>query len=125
MNLISMTIVGTASQDLYKRARRLKGLVRSAIGDIAHEGEEFIKKNYLEGQALHKITGELHGSVQAFYAGDKGSWFIKKGVRVRGNLNYVAKWIGTSKEFMRPGFDRFLASKDIAAQVAAKVDKSL
>jgi HPt (histidine-containing phosphotransfer) domain-containing protein len=123
--LVDVLIVGNAPEELHRKAKRLKSLVRAAIGDVAHEGEDFIKRNFLQGQAVRKVSGELHESVQAFWAREKDSWWIKKGVRVRGNLNYVAQWIGTSREFMRPGFDRYMASRDVVARVAAKLENNL
>lgn len=102
----SMEVSGSAEKATLGVRASLHTLAPSLIGDVAHEAVDFIKERYLRGQALNYITGETYGHVKAYYV--KGEWWIRPGVGVAGCHNYLAKWVGTEREFMKPGFERFL-----------------
>jgi hypothetical protein len=122
---LGATITDGATERLHKDALRISGIVRSAIGDIAHEGEDFIRRNFMQGQAIRKLSGETADSVRAYFAREDHSWYIRYGVRVKGHLNYIARWAGTKHEFLKPGFDAFIATKNLENEISRKVEAEL
>ncbi len=125
MSLIKRTVSGDA-QDRIDRSRvYLESWVRSAVGDVAHEAGDYIKRYYLSGQALDVRSGLTRRSIKQFYDKREKAWYLRPGVGVRGSLNYLAKWIGTDKEFMVPGFKSFMAVRDIEGDIMKKIEAKL
>ncbi len=124
-DFLGATITDSATESLHADAIKIGSYVRTAIGDTAHEGSSFIKKNFMTGRAIRKLTGETYDSVQAYFAREDHSWYIRYGVRVKGHLNYIARWAGTKHEFLKPGFDAFVATKDLESEIARKVEARL
>ena len=117
-------ISGTAVRATGRVLSALGTLSPVEVGDMAHEAVEFIRNNYLRGQALERITGETYESVHAYYV--NGEWWIRPGVGIAGCLNYLARWVGTDREFMRPGFDRFLQGRgrtNMLESMTARIEK--
>lgn len=125
MSLIKRQIEGDALDRVGRSSALLETWIRSATGDIAHGAGEYIKRGYLIGQALSKRSGLTYGSVKQFYAKREKAWYLRPGVGVRGSLNYLAKWIGTDKEFMKPGFDAYLNSWDVEGAIIKKIEAKL
>ncbi len=103
----------------------LQTLAPSLVGDVAHEGADYIRQRYLRGQALNYITGETYGHVKAYYDRALGEWWIRPGVGIPGSHNYLARWVGTDREFMKPGFEAFLNQrKKVEDAVRDRVEAS-
>lgn len=101
-------VSGSAEKATLGVRASLATLAPSLIGDVAHEAVDYIRQRYLRGQALNYITGETYEHVNAYYDRARREWWIRPGVGVPGSHNYLAKWVGTEKEFMKPGFEAFL-----------------
>jgi len=90
-----------------ERIRRLGGslgpIMRYSASEIADDLAFFIRETFLTGRALEKRTKETYGSVKGYEAsrGPEGH-YVDFGVGVNGHLNYLHRWNGTSREFMRP-----------------------
>jgi hypothetical protein len=123
--MLKVEISGDAQERIERARDHIQGWITTFTGDIAQEGSAFIKDRYLRGQALRRLTGETFGSVKQFYVKKTRTWYIRPGVGVRGSLNYLARWIGTDREFMQPGFDRFLATKDVELGMIKRLEKQL
>ena len=109
--------------------KRLNSWVSFALSEEANDYAEYVKANYLMGNPVRRITGELHGSVKAWTSrksrnGIRGL-YVRPGVGIQGSLNYLAKWAGTPLEFMRPSFAEFSAGERILRAVKSNVDKQL
>jgi hypothetical protein len=122
---IHTEVSGDASRRAANAAKNIKNWVRTATGDIANEAGRYIKNNFLHGRALNLITGQTHDSVKQWYSKKDDSWYIRPGVGITGSLGYLAKWIGTSHEFMAPGFKEFLGTRDVSQEIAKKVERRL
>lgn len=125
MSLINRQIEGDAQDRVGRASALLESWIRSATGDLAHEAGDHIKRSFLSGQNLSARSGVTRGSVKQFYDKREKAWYLRPGVGVRGSLNYLAKWIGTDKEFMKPGFDAYLNSKDIEGEIIKKIEAKL
>lgn len=99
--------------------------VNGSIGDIAHELIPFIQQRYLSGQALNRITGRTSDSVKAWYSKKRRSWFVRPGIGIPGNLNYLAQWAGTEHEFMKPGLAAYLAVHDVKNRMLKDIDRRI
>lgn len=109
MSNIALSIKWANDTAIEKMAHKLNSTVQHVVGNGAHDACEYIKNTFLTGRALAKRTGETYDSIQVFYDKQVKSWYIKAGVGINGHLNYLFKWIGTSKEFMRPGWEEYLS----------------
>ncbi len=109
------------------RLKKLRGgmkhAVNGALGDVSHEAVKFIKQNFLQGQALKKITGETYEHVGQYYAKETGEWFIRPGIGVDGCQNYLARWLGTDKDFMHRGFEAYVSGVNVVERVDNALEK--
>lgn len=76
------------------------------VSQVAEEYADWVRDRYLSGQVLRKLTGETYESTKFFKLQD-GAFGVRPGVGVPGNLNYLHRWIGTRKEFMKPSARAF------------------
>lgn len=106
-----------------KVGNQLSRTVIRAEGDIAKKGATYIKRNYLRGQAMRKRTGETYNHLKLFYSKKEKAWYIRPGVGVKGSQNYLARYIGTKREFMKPGWASYLAQTDAQGYIARKLQK--
>lgn len=109
--------------------KRLKSWVSFALSEEANEYAEYVKLSYLSENPVKRRTGELYYSVRAWTSkkarnGIRGL-YVRPGVGIQGSLNYLAKWVGTPLEFMRPALAEFNAGDRIARAVKTNVDKQL
>lgn len=123
--MLHIEITGDAPKRAKSAEKYIKTWIRSAIGDLAHDAIQFIKDNYLVGQALNRRSGLTCNSVKQFWVKNEQAWYLRPGVGVPGSQNYLARWIGTPREFMRPGFERYLASRDPEGLIAKKIEGKL
>lgn len=114
-----------AAKKYEKAAKTLDTWIKIGVGDYAHDFIPYVQQNYLHGQALKRLTGETEESVNTWYSKRKKTWFVRPGIGIAGSLNYLGKWVGTSKEFMRPAFAAFSASNDLEKKIAEKIKRNL
>ncbi len=109
--------------------KRLNSWVSFALSEEANDYAEYVKANYLMGNPVRRITGELHGSVKAWTSKKSRNGirrlYVRPGVGIQGSLNYLAGWAGTPLEFMRPSFAEFSTGERILRAVKRNVDKQL
>ena len=119
--------LGIDAESELKRLRKIRGglrhAVNGALGDVSHGAVKYIRQNYLRGQALRKITGETYKHLGQYYLKQTGQWFIRPGIGVKGQMNYLARWLGTDKDFMHRGFAAYAATIDINGKVDSAVQK--
>jgi len=110
--ILQIEIDASYGDDLKKFGEALPNILSYSMGDIAHEMSALIRDKFLTGASLEKQTGETFDSTQAFHveSGRDTGWFIDFGVGVRGSLNYLHKWAGTSRDFMTRGKNAYESS---------------
>lgn len=110
-------------------SEHLAAWVLYGLGDASHEFIPFVQYEYLRGQVLNRITGETSDSVQAWHPrkwkNGEQTYFIRPGVGIDGNLNYLYRWIGTEYEFMRPAWEHFTAIRSVGDYISRNIDKML
>lgn len=108
---------------------RLEAWIRAAMGKEADSYADYVKECWLSGDPVRMITGELRGSVAPYTPKKRVpgevSVTVTKGVNVWGMLNYVAKWNGTSKEFMKPSWLRWQGEKRMGYAIDRVVQEQL
>lgn len=92
----------------------LKNIYEYGLAEASKNYATFVKSGYLTGQSMAKRTGTLFESVK--FLRTKGrpelSYSVMPGVGVKGHLNYLTRYIGTEKEFMKPSFERWKSKKE-------------
>lgn len=111
------------SKDVKTVSKSLELWVRFALGKEADSFRDYIRREWLNGRALNKRTGRTQDHVDVWTS--KKGVFVRPGVGVQGWQNYLAKWVGTDREFMRPGFREFSAFGRIEKAVQENVDKMM
>lgn len=104
--------------------------VRWATGYEADKLVKFIQQNYVSGQRIQKITGEVHDHI--------GAWLQKKsngkrlmvevirpGKGIQGTHNFIGRWTGTEHEFMQPAFRAFGGTARFANAIRDNVEKMM
>lgn len=97
------------SEDLAIFGQDLPKVLNYATAEVAKRFADYTKRNYLLGQSLNRVTGETYNSVK-FFKQKEMQMGVRPGVGIRGSLNYLNKYIGTSKEFMKPSSNEFKTS---------------
>lgn len=97
--------------------------VRFALGQEADKFRDYIRRVWLHGRALNYRTGRTHDHVDVWIRGN--GVYVRPGVGILGWQNYLARWVGTELEFMKPGFREFSASGRIEKAVKENVDKMM
>jgi len=125
--------IDTEYGDRFKRfGTALPNIVNYSLGDIAHDIAQFIKDRFLTGRAMDRITGATYESVTAYQPKKKDAWHIAPGVGIsrevtargkQGGLAYLARWNGTSREFMQPGLAEYVASGKYMDLVEANLER--
>jgi len=103
---MNISIEGNLQRALLQFNEDLPKVLNYLTAEVAHKFADYTKRNYLLGQALHKRTGRTYNSVK-FFKKKNMQMGVRPGVGVRGNLNYLNKWIGTEHEFMAPAARSF------------------
>lgn len=103
----------------------LKKIYDYGLAEATKDFAETTKVNYLKGQAMKKVTGELYDSVKFLRTKNRPelSYTATAGVGVKGHLNYLNKYVGTSKEFIQPSFKAWKNRKAINKILEANFDK--
>lgn len=124
-----LEISGNALEKFSYASEHIDGWIRSAVGDKAHEFRFFAKEQfprYLNDRGPGG-TGTRE-SIQAWTpkrSRRKGvaEWFIRPGVRIPGMLNYLFKWVGTSRDFMNGSFRQWSTMARVPDYVSSKVEE--
>lgn len=107
---------------------RLKAWVQYGESKSADEFADYVKSTKLTGNPMHRITGELYGSIGAARQKQgkyRGMLIIRPGVGINGCLNYLNKWVGTRLEFMAPAAREFSQSGRIRRNVNDNISRML
>ena len=110
---------------------RLASWIRYAVGEDVDSFVDFVKSNYLSGQRMDVVTGETRDSVAGWLqnklAGKRNAmvFLIRPGVGIHGMLNYLERFVGTSREFMRPAWRAFGQEGRIARDVDDNLERQL
>ena len=102
--------------DLKKFGKALPNIIDYSMGTVSRDLAEYIKKTFLNGRALAKVEGVTYDSIKAYKTrGGLNSVGVGVGVRERngskqGGLAYLARWNGTSREFMQRGLSEYQTS---------------
>ena len=113
--------------------KHIASWVQFSLREEADKFVPFVRLNYLQGQKLRRITGRTASSIKA-WTPKKGTIkkhgltkgvFIRPGVGIAGNLNYLGKWVNTEREFMRPALLRFRTGGRVENAVRKNIDKML
>ena len=123
-----MTATGNAGKCLSVSAEELSGWVRSAVGDKSHDFKDFARQHF--NNYMRTITGQTVNSINTWTPKtrrrgselDTTQWYVRPGVGIRGRLNYLAKWIGTEKEFMRPMYNSWVNMAQVPEYVAQAIE---
>ncbi|MGE4465268.1 hypothetical protein [Sphaerochaeta sp.] len=120
-------------KEMGERIKRLGGSLPAILDFSASEAADdlasYIRDTFLTGRALEKRTGQTYSSVRGYKAkrGEQGH-FVDFGVGVRGHLNYIHKWSGSSKDFMGKGGEAYEATgrlKDLVERNLERMEKRL
>jgi hypothetical protein len=125
MAILQMLFTGNAPRDFRKISASLSSWARAGMSDVAAEASIYIKNNYLRGQSLEYRTGLTFRSLKQFYVKSEKTWYIRPGVGVKGSQNYLAKWVDTSREFMKPGFRRYLQHRNASEKVRDMIGRGI
>lgn len=110
-----ITIKDTVAVEYEKLGKDLKEIYDYGLAEASKNYALFVKIGYLTGNPMAKKTGELYKSLK--FVRTKGqpdlSYTIMPGVGVKGNLNYLNRYIKTEKEFMAPSFKAWKDRKTI------------
>lgn len=79
------------------------------VSQVADDYADWVRDRYLSGQVLRKVTGETYSSTK-FFKMQEGTFGVRPGVGVPGSLNYLYRWVGTGREFMKPSARAFRAA---------------
>ena len=117
---------GNAEENVKYAAKHLSGWILSAVGDKAHEYRDFARETFTS--YLENRTGETVNSINTWIPkrnrrAKKPEWYIRPGVKIPGMLNYLFKWVGTSRDFMNGSFEAWKQKSNIAEYVEYKVEK--
>ena len=120
-----ITIKDTVAEDYEKLGEDLFKVYDYGLAEASKNYALFVKIGYLTGSAMKKRTGELYKSVKFQRTKNKPqlSYTISPGVGIRGHLNYLNRYIGTSKEFMEPSFSEWKNRRMINQILEANFEK--
>lgn len=92
----------------------LKRIYDYGLAEASKNYATYVKLGYLTGNPMGLRTGQLFESVK--FLRTKGrpelSYTVMAGVGIKGNLNYLNRYVGTEKEFMRPSFQKWKSEKE-------------
>lgn len=106
---MNISIKGSLDEELSKFNQDLPKVLNYITAEVAKKFSDYTRRNYLLGQSLQKRSGETYRSVK-FYKKENMEMGVSPGVKVPGSLNYLNKWIGTDRDFMRKSYKSFVQS---------------
>lgn len=121
---MKMVLSGTAYDDYKELEEDFDKIFNYGLYKSAEDYATYVKNNYLTGQAMKNRTGELYKSVK--YLKDNkmtNSYIVMAGVGVTGHLNYLNRYVGTKKEFIKPAFKDWESQKRAFNIIEANFNK--
>ena len=106
---MKIIIQDTLSKKLLSFNKRLPNIYNYILAEIAKDFSNYTRVNYLQGQKMKKRTGLTFNSVK-FFKEKELKMGVRPGVGVKGNLNYLNKFIGTKYEFFKPSVNAYRKS---------------
>lgn len=103
--------------------KRLNAWIRFTFREEAEDFAKYVQDAWLRGRAMERITGETADSVQPWTKNNVIK--VRPGVRVPGSLNYLGRFVGTEKEFMRPAWAEFSRGRRVQKAVDKNIEKML
>ena len=95
------------------------------LGKAGNEAAAWISATYLHGKAMKRITGTTIGHFGVRWSKRYKSFLLAPGFHIKGNQNYLAKYVGTKHEFVRPGFEAYFSRNNITPKLEAVIQKTL
>ncbi len=123
---MKIEVSGNAQENFQYVQKHLAKWITSAVGDKAHDFRNYSKDTF--EQYLTNRTGETRESIQAWIPkrnlkAQKAEWYIRPGVRIKGMLNYLYKWVGSEKDFMGNSFERWIRTANLDTYTAKEVER--
>lgn len=126
---MKLEISGNAIEKFEYTAKHIDGWVRSAVGDKAHSYKDYVRGNFTRFLNDRGPGGTgTRESIQAWTPkrnrkANVAEWYIRPGVRIPGMLNYLYKWIGTSRDFMNRTFAEWTAVNNVGDYITDKIEE--
>lgn len=119
--------IDKASYDEWQRyvSSHLQYRVNGALGKEGDAAAKWIAATYLHGKAMNRITGTTIGHFGVRWSKRYKSFLLAPGFHIKGNQNYLAKYVGTKHEFVRPGFEAYFSRNNITPKLEAVIQKTL
>jgi hypothetical protein len=88
---------------------QLPRYTNAAVAEIANQYAEFLRNNYLSGQAIGVVSGATKGSVK-FGKERSGVFNVRPGRGIAGSKNYLLRFERGNRPFMRTSWRAFRRS---------------
>lgn len=125
-DFISAAITGDAKRKVEYAKDHMQNWITMATGDKAKDLASLMQRS-VHPTYLKYQTGETQGSIQAYFRRkhklDHGTWYVRPGVGVPGNLNYLGQWTGTGKDFWHGTFNQWVAFVDLAEYIGQRIEE--
>ncbi len=118
------------NKDSYERWRRyvashLQYRVNGVLGEEGDAAAKWIADTYLHGKAMKEVTGGTIAHFGVRWSKRYKSYLLAPGYKVPGNQNYLARYVGTRHEFIKPGFNEYFRMNDISRKLEDAIGKAL
>lgn len=107
---IKVTIQRFFEKQFLNFIRKQPDIAKAAMTAVAFRFAEYMRTDWLSGQALARITGETAFSVRFFKEKKAAEYGVRPGAGINGRLNYLLKFERGDRPFMRPAAEAFKAS---------------
>lgn len=123
---ISIKVDKSAYDEWERRVRKnIQYNVNGVLGEEGDAAARWIAMTYLHGKAMKKITGQTIGHFGVRWVKKYKGYFLRPGYGVPGSQNYLERYVGTSHEFVKPGFDAYMSRSGIKGKVEKAVRDTL
>lgn len=102
----------------------LPDIMNWITSEVALSVSDYYKSKELSGQVLNRVTGQTYRSTK-FYKKSDMKFGIRPGVGVPGNLNYLNKWVGTSRQVGVKTYKTWKGQKRASKLASKLLDRTL
>ena len=121
---MKIVITGDAFKDYQGLEKDFDKIFDYGLYKSAEDYATYVKEKYLSGQAMNYRTGELYKSVKYLKDSEMThSYVVMAGVGIAGHLNYLNRYVGTNKEFIKPAFKDWQSQKRAFNIMESNFDK--
>jgi hypothetical protein len=119
--------IDKASYDEWQQyvSSHLQYRVNGALGKEGDAAAKWIAATYLHGKAMNRITGTTIAHFGVRWSRRYKAYLLAPGYKIRGNQNYLARYVGTKHEFVRPGFEAYFGSHNITETLEQVIRKTM